>query len=91
MWRRRAAAVAFVPLAPRGDHACPDLADASLRICTRNVQDSARFSQTSVGWSLRELSKAHPDRVAGFVEPWSASLSGEARKAATRFLPAIPG
>ena len=91
MWRRRAAAVAFVPLAPRGDDAFPGLADALLRICARNVQDPARFSQTSVGWSLRELSKPHPDRVHRFVEQWSDSLSGEARKTATRFLPANPG
>jgi len=91
MGRRPAAALAFVPLAPRGDDAFPGLADALLRICSRNMQDPARFSQTSVGWSLRELSKAQPDRVGGFVEQWSDRLSGEARKAATRFLPAVPG
>ncbi len=86
LWRRRAAAVAFVPLAPRGDAAFPGLTDTLLRICAVNAQDPARFSQTSVGWSLRELSRAAPDRVRAFLHTWEGRLSAEARKAARKHL-----
>lgn len=88
LWRRRAAAVAFVPLAPHAPRHFPGFADALIEICTQNVQDPARFSQTSVGWALRELSKAAPDRVEAFLARWEAQMSAEARKAARKHLSA---
>lgn len=86
LWRRRAAAVAFVPLAPRGDDVFPGLTDVLLAICARHVADPARFSQTSVGWSLRELSRAEPDRVRAFLDVHGDTLSREARRAAAKHL-----
>ncbi len=80
LWQRRAALVSFVNLAPKGDDNWPGFVEMLLRACATNVMDAARFSQTGVGWLLRELSKAEPDQVAAFVE--SHPLSNEARKMA---------
>jgi 3-methyladenine DNA glycosylase AlkD len=81
LWHRRAAAVAFVNLAPDGDAVVPGLVDLILGVCEANVADPTRWSQTSVGWVLRELSAAAPDRVVSFVEA-HPELSAEARRTA---------
>lgn len=81
LWQRRAAAVAFVNLVARGDHA-----DLVLEVCRANVRDPARFMQTSVGWVLRELSKARPDAVRSFLGEHGDRMSAEARRAACRHL-----
>ncbi len=80
LWHRRAAIVSFVNLAPKGDDNWPGFVDMLLQACASNVQDPARFSQTGVGWVLRELSKTEPDRVTAFTE--EHPLSKEARKMA---------
>ena len=80
LWQRRAAAVAFVKLAPFGDDNWPGFVDQLLAVCAANAQDSARFAQTGVGWALRELSKAHPAAVTAFVD--EHPLSKEARNMA---------
>ena len=80
LWQRRAAGVALVKLAPAGDNNWAGFVDLALRICAANAQDPARFSQTGVGWLLRELSRAAPERVASFVE--EHPLSREARRMA---------
>ncbi|HEV3408231.1 MAG TPA: DNA alkylation repair protein [Gaiellaceae bacterium] len=83
LWQRRAAAVAFVNLAPRADDVFPGLARLILDVCASNVRDPARFSQTGVGWVLRELSRADPEAVAGFVRDHRHEMSREALRAAT--------
>lgn len=80
LWRRRAALVSFVNLAPRGDKNWPGFTDSLLDACSRNVPDLARFTQTGIGWVLRELSKAEPQRVSAFVD--THALSREARRMA---------
>ncbi|HEX2090218.1 MAG TPA: DNA alkylation repair protein [Actinomycetota bacterium] len=86
-WQRRAAAVAFVNLAPRGDAFFRGFTSLLLTVCAANVKDAARFSQTGVGWLLRELSRAEPERVRAFVDEHEAEMSKEALKAATARLP----
>ena len=86
LWQRRSAAVAFVNYAPQGEAFFEGFTHLLLEVCASNVQDPARFSQTSVGWSLRELSKAEPERVAAFVEHHQAQMSKEALRAATKHL-----
>lgn len=83
LWQRRAAAVAFVYLAPQGERFFDGFTELLLTVCARNVADSARFSQTSVGWLLRELSRAEPARVQAFVHEHRESMSRKALKAAT--------
>jgi 3-methyladenine DNA glycosylase AlkD len=82
LWRRRAAAVAFAPLAPRGAAVFPELPDLALAACAALVRDSERFAQTGAGWTLRELSKAEPERVRAFVAAHEDRLSREARRMA---------
>lgn len=85
MWRRRAGVVAFVNLAARGDDFFGGFVDLLLEACRSNAADPARFSQTSVGWLLRELSDAEPDRVFDFLTGEREVLSKEAmRMAAAR-------
>ncbi len=83
LWQRRAAAVSFVNLAPQGDQFFRGFTSLLLTVCATNVKDPARFSQTSVGWLLRELSKAEPERVRTFVDKHGPQMSKEALKAAT--------
>ncbi len=85
LWRRRAATVAFVPSAGRGEEAFPGLVDIVLMVCSANVTDAERFAQTGVGWVLRELSDAAPGRVFDFVVAHHDVMSREAvRMAAAR-------
>lgn len=86
LWRRRAAGVAFVDLAPHGDEELPGLTDLVLGVCRSNVRDPARFAQTGVGWVLRELSVAEPALVASFVAEHVGALSREAIRSATAVL-----
>ncbi len=85
-WQRRAAAVSFVNLAPRGRAFYDEFPELLLAVCETNVGDAARFSQTAVGWLLRELSKAQPDLVARFVEEHREEMSAEALRRATWWL-----
>ncbi|MDQ3777706.1 MAG: DNA alkylation repair protein, partial [Actinomycetota bacterium] len=75
LWQRRAAAVSFVRLARHGDARLPNLTGLVLEVCAANVRDPQRFSQTSVGWVLRELSHAEPAVVAAFVDEHSELMS----------------
>jgi 3-methyladenine DNA glycosylase AlkD len=85
LWRRRAAAVAFVPLAGRGDAVFAGLVATVLGVCAANVADPARFAQTGVGWVLRDLSDAAPDAVYAFLIARRSEMSREAaRMAAAR-------
>jgi 3-methyladenine DNA glycosylase AlkD len=83
LWQRRAAAISFVTLARHGNARLPNLTTLILDVCSANVRDQARFSQTSVGWVLRELSRADPDAVTAFVDEHAAEMSAEARRMAT--------
>ena len=77
LWQRRAAAVSFVYLVPKGLHHA-----LVLRVCRANVRDPARFMQTSVGWALGEMRKSDPDAVDAFLAKHSARMSSEARRRA---------
>ena len=87
LWQRRAAAVSFVRPARSGDAALPGLTELVLQVCAVNARDPERFSQTSVGWVLRELSHTAPAEVAAFVDAHADMLSREARHMATAKLP----
>lgn len=87
LWRRRAGVVAFVNLAARGDDFFEGFVDLLLDASDANTQDPERFSQTSVGWVLRELSDAEPDRVFAFVGAHREQMSKEAIRMAAARLP----
>ena len=78
---------ALVDLAPAGDGNFAGFSDMLLAVCARNVVRSERFAQTGVGWVLRELSRAEPERVAAFVRDHARSMSREAARSAVRKLP----
>ena len=87
LWQRRAACVAFVPLAPEGGArigALPDLVEVA---CEALVADPERFAQTGVGWALRELARAEPERVRAFAERHLERLSMEAVRSLGKGLP----
>lgn len=87
LWQRRSSCVAFVNHVPQGDALFEGLTDHVLDNATRLVRDPARFAQTGVGWTLRELSKAAPARVLAFADAHLAELSREAVKSLTAKLP----
>lgn len=87
LWRRRAAAVAFVDLAATGDAFFPGFVDLLLEVCDHLAADPERFAQTGVGWVMRELSDAEPDRVVAFVDGHRDALSREAVRMAAARLP----
>jgi hypothetical protein len=67
-----------VPLAPQPEPVT-GFDDLLLAVAAANVADPTRWSQTSVGWLLRELSHRNPDAVVGFVDD-HGELSTEARR-----------
>lgn len=88
LWRRRASAVAFVNLVKRGGPFFEGFVDEVLASCAVLVASEERFSQTGAGWVLRELSVAEPERVRRFLAEHADRMSAEARRSATRKLPA---
>jgi 3-methyladenine DNA glycosylase AlkD len=87
LWRRRAAGVAFVNLAPSGDDNFPGFSSMLIDVCATTVRCRERFAQTGCGWVLRELSKAVPDEVRRFVDDHRDLMSREALRMATGKLP----
>ncbi len=89
LWQRRAGLVAFVRTAGRPDRHFPGYTDLILTACAANLVDTDRFAHTGPGWVLRELSRARPELVAGFVDA-HPELSAEGRRMATALLRAGP-
>lgn len=87
LWQRRAACVAFVPLAKDGASSVPELPALVEAAADALVLDPARFAQTGVGWVMRELAKAEPARVQAFAERHLARLSLEAVRSLGKGLP----
>jgi 3-methyladenine DNA glycosylase AlkD len=87
VWRSRAAAVAFVNLLPAAEEPIPGLRRLVLGVCRANVRRRERFSQTGVGWTVRELSRGDPASAAAFVEEHLPLMSREAIRSATAKLP----
>ena len=87
LWRRRAACIAFVPVAKKGDAALPGLTRLVLGICEKTVRDPERFAQTGTGWVLRELSLADRPAVLAFVERNLPRFSVEALRSVTEKMP----
>lgn len=77
LWKRRAANVAFVNLAKRGERNFPGFVKLMLETCKITVRSSERFAQTGVGWLLRELSAAAKEEVLAFTEEHLAIMSRE--------------
>jgi 3-methyladenine DNA glycosylase AlkD len=78
LWQRRAGLVAFANLARHGDAAFDGQTDLLLGTADVLVRDPERFSQTAVGWVLRELGVAEPERVSAFARDHRERLSREA-------------
>jgi 3-methyladenine DNA glycosylase AlkD len=89
LWQRRAGVVTFVNHAATEPELFPGFTDLLIEICEVNAGDQARWSQTSVGWLLRELSRERPTLVHDFIasEP---QLSSEARRNAIKYLDSDP-
>ena len=85
LWQRRAAAVSFVHVASFDPAPFGGFIDLMVEICHRNAEDETRWSQTSVGWLLRELSLRYPEVVRRFVAD-HPQLSTEARRNALKKL-----
>ena len=62
LWRRRAAAVALVPLARNGEEL-----DAAFEICERLAADREDLVEKAVGWLLKEASRTEPEAVVDFM------------------------
>jgi 3-methyladenine DNA glycosylase AlkD len=87
LWQRRAAGVAFVNLAKKGEAYFPGFSEMLLETCAALLQSQERFSQTGAGWVLRELSLAEPQRVAAFIQ---AQLQNLSREALLKAIPKLP-
>jgi len=88
LWRRRASCVAFANLAAAGDDNFPGFTDLVLDACSCLVADEERFAQTGVGWVVREISRADPERAIGFVANHAGLMSAEGLRYATAKLEA---
>ena len=77
LWRRRAANVAFVNLARRGEQNFPGFTRLMLETSAVTVRSPERFAQTWVGWLLRELAAADREAVLAFTEANLGAMSRE--------------
>lgn len=84
--RQRAACVALVSLARRGERAFPGLSRLALATCASVVKRPERSAQTAVGWLLRELSRTERPAVSAFVRRNARLLSDEAMRCAVEKL-----
>jgi 3-methyladenine DNA glycosylase AlkD len=89
LWKRRAAAVAFVRLASK-----PQLGYGAtiLGVCDTAVRGEVgreRFVQLGVGWLLRELSVGAPDDALAFMRAHHGLLSREGLRYALEKTPAV--
>jgi 3-methyladenine DNA glycosylase AlkD len=63
LWRQRAVAVSFVPIARHGRYN-----QEIITVCQKIIQNPERFVQLGAGWVLRELSLADLDLVINFIK-----------------------
>lgn len=85
MWVKRAALVAFVNLIPRAE---PSIGFDTRFTAAASIvaEDQRRFCQTSIGWTMRELSVRSPLTVESFIANHLQLLSREAVSNATKKL-----
>jgi 3-methyladenine DNA glycosylase AlkD len=77
LWQRRAANVAFVNVAKRGDANFAGFTALMLETCAVTLRSEERFAQTGVGWLLRELAAADRTAVLAFARAHLAVMSRE--------------
>jgi 3-methyladenine DNA glycosylase AlkD len=87
LWQRRAANVAFVNLAKRGDANFEGFTTLMLDTCVVTVRSEERFAQTGVGWLLRELATVDRARVLAFTEQHFEQMSREAVRSVVERMP----
>ena len=85
MWVKRAALVAFVNLIPRSEPSAGFDTRFTAAASTA-VEDQRRFCQTSIGWTMRELSVRNPLVVESFLADHLQLLSREAISNASKKL-----
>lgn len=78
LWQRRAANVAFVNLAKRGEANFDGFTKLMLDTCAVTIGSQERFAQTGVGWLLRELAAAERAAVLAFTDEHLGVMSREA-------------
>jgi|GEM_PF-2868490 len=82
LWQRRASIVAMRVLVKN---------EAYIEVIAQTidvlVDDSQRFIQTGIGWTLSDLSKYFPKRAAAIVEQYFDLLSQEVINRHTKYLP----
>jgi 3-methyladenine DNA glycosylase AlkD len=77
LWAKRASLVGFVNLLPKSEPS-EGFDSSFIDSAATVVEDQRRFCQTSIGWTMRELSVRDPARVEGFLGGHLAVLSREA-------------
>jgi 3-methyladenine DNA glycosylase AlkD len=82
-WRQRAAAVAFVKVARRGQHTA-----TILGLCEPLSRTDDRFVQLGMGWVLRELFLADADVMLDFLRRHYSHMRREALRYAIEKMPA---
>lgn len=87
LWQRRAANVAFVNLAKRGEANFEGFTRLMLDTCAITLRSEQRFAQTGVGWLLRELAEADRAAVLAFADAHLASMSAEAVRSVVERMP----
>jgi len=81
-WRRRAAAVALIPLARRGLHFTK-----ILRLANRLMRDRDDMVQKGVGWLLKECSMSQPEEIVRYLLRWKGKTSSVTMRYACEKLP----
>jgi 3-methyladenine DNA glycosylase AlkD len=85
-WIRRSALLSQLGRASRVGAGAADFAPFA-RWADTMMDEKEFFVRKAIGWVLRETSKRHPDRVADYVRPRAARMSGVTFREAVRRLP----
>ncbi|MEN8042141.1 MAG: DNA alkylation repair protein [Actinomycetota bacterium] len=89
LWIKRASLVAFVNILPKREPSS-GFDDRFVAAASTVANDQRRFCQTSIGWTMRELSVRKPGIVSEFLGAHTPVLSREAiTNASKKLAPAI--
>ncbi len=83
VWRRRAACVSFLDLAPNGDANFPGFTYLVMDVCSATIRDTDRFAQAGTGRVLRELSRSQAPAVIAFIGEHLTAFNRESLRIAT--------
>lgn len=84
LWRGRASVVTFANVSSKGEGLFPGFSESLIEASADLIVRPERFAKTGVGWVLRGLREAEPERVDAYLEVHLAAFSLESLRSLLR-------